>query len=79
MIVGHGIREAELFIYNREGLLVYRTTATAPDGNIEIGWDGRRSDGTLCIQANYVWKLIYHTIDKLQGEQSEVGNVLLIR
>ena len=79
IIVGHGIRDAELFIYNREGLLVYRTTATAPDGNIEIGWDGHRSDGTLCLQANYVWKLVYHTIDPLQGEQSEVGNVLLLR
>lgn len=79
IIVGHGIRSAELYIYNREGLLMYRTTAEAPDGNIEIGWDGRRTDGTMCLQANYVWKLVYHTVDALQGEASEVGNVLLIR
>lgn len=78
-IVGHGIRSAELYIYNREGLLMYSTTAEAADGNIDIGWDGRRTDGKLCLQSSYVWKLVYHTFDALQGEATEVGTVLLLR
>lgn len=79
IIVGQGIRSAELFIYNREGLLIYQTEATTADGNIQLEWDGRRKDGTLCLQANYVWKLVYHTIDPLQNAAVEVGNVLLLR
>ena len=79
LIVGHGIRQAELFVYNREGLLLYRTTATAADGNIEIGWDGRRSDGTLCEQGGYVWKLVYGTVDGLHSDAQEVGTVLLLK
>ncbi|MBR4230272.1 MAG: hypothetical protein IKR83_06135 [Bacteroidales bacterium] len=79
IVVGTGIRSAELFVYNREGLLIYQTSGTAPDGNILLEWDGRRKDGTLCLQANYVWKLVYHTIDPLQNAATEVGNVLLLR
>ena len=79
VILGYGITEAELYIYNREGLLVYSTQDTYPDGKLEIGWDGRRNDGTLSLQGNYVWKLIYRTVDTHHKKQSEVGNVLLIK
>ncbi len=79
IIVGHGIHSAELYIYNREGLLLYNSEATASDGNIEMSWDGRRNDGRLCLQGNYVWKLVYHTVDALQSEATEVGSVLLLK
>ena len=79
IIVGQGIRNAELYIYNREGLLIYNTETTNSDGNLTIGWNGRRNDGSLCLQANYVWKLVYKTVDPLQKAETEVGNVLLLR
>ena len=77
IIVGHGIYSAELYIYNREGLLIYRGSATSPDGNIELTWDGRRTDGAMCLQANYVWKLVYRAADRT--DRTEVGNVLLLK
>lgn len=73
IIVSHGLLEAELFIYNREGLLVYHTR------DIEQGWDGRSTNGTICPQGSYVWKLIYRAIDRPVDERSEVGTVLLLR
>ena len=74
VIVGQGIIEGELFVYNREGLLVHHTT------DYTSGWDGRRdSDGRLCLQGNYVWKLIYRATDRPKGTRTEVGTVLLIR
>ena len=78
-ILGHGIAHGELFVYNREGMLLYRTKASSTGGDFEIGWDGRRQDGTLCEQANYVWKLVYTTLDKPDDEKTEVGNILLLR
>ena len=73
VIVTQGVYDAELRIYNREGLLVYVSD------DLSAGWDGRRSDGTLCEQGNYVWKLIYRGIDRDEGKRDEVGTVLLIR
>ena len=74
IIVGQGIIEGELFIYNREGLLVHHSNDWA------AGWDGRRdSDGRLCLQGNYVWKLVYRAIDRPSATRTEVGMVLLIR
>lgn len=73
IIATQGVYDAELSIYNREGLLVYRSN------DLSVGWDGRRNDGTLCEQGNYVWKLIYRGIDRDEGKRDEVGTVLLIR
>lgn len=72
-IVTQGVTSAELFIYNREGLLVFRTDDPA------AGWDGRSSSGRLCEQGNYVWKLFYRTIDHPEATRDDVGTVLLIR
>lgn len=44
-VIMKGIMTAELFIYNREGLLVYRTT------DLEQGWDGRNFRGHLVCKA----------------------------
>lgn len=73
IISTQGVTDAELSIYNREGLLVYRSK------DLSVGWDGRRNDGVLCEQGNYVWKLIYHTIDHPEALRDDVGTVLLIR
>ncbi len=72
-IAMQGIITAELFIYNREGLLVYRTT------DLEQGWDGRNLSGTPCQQGNYVWKLVYKANDWPTAERTEIGSVLLLR
>jgi hypothetical protein len=73
VMITQGVTEAELRIYNREGLLVYVSNDPA------AGWDGRRTDGVLCEQGNYVWKLTFRAIDRPETMRSEVGTVLLIR
>ncbi len=72
IIVGQGIEEGELYIYNREGLLVHYTR------DYTKGWDGRRdADGALCPQGSYVWKLTYQATD--HTTRTEVGTLLLIK
>ena len=72
-IVTQGITNGELYIYNRQGLLVYQTT------DLNTGWDGRDYNGNPCHQAAYVWKLIYEAIDHPGVKRSEVGTVTLLR
>lgn len=72
-IVTRGILDTELYIYNREGILIYHTT------DISEGWDGRRQDGAMSPQGSYVWKLDYHAIDHPESPRSEVGTVTLIK
>lgn len=47
-IIGIGIEHGELYIYNRDGLLIYNTA------NYLDGWDGRDYNGRPCVQGNYV-------------------------
>ena len=71
-IGGQGILDGELYVYNRDGLLVYRTA------DFRTGWDGRRADGTLCPQAAYVWKFVYHAVSQPDAARVEVGTVTLV-
>lgn len=64
-----GITDGELFIYNREGLLVYHTTDFE-----NLGWDGGN-----CPQGNYVWRFNYHATDFPTSLKTDVGTVLLLR
>ena len=64
-----GVIGGEMSIYNRDGLLVFRTNDFTGEG-----WNGEG-----CSQGNYVWKLEYHAIDYPAATQVEVGTVLLIR
>lgn len=64
-----GVIDGELSIYNREGLLVYRTKDFTGEG-----WTGEG-----CHQGNYVWKLEYRGIDYPTANQVEVGTVLLLK
>ncbi len=62
----------KLFIYDRKGLLVFRTN------NISTGWDGRTLSGNQCPQGTYVWYVSYtKTMQKTTAVQK--GTVLLLR
>ncbi len=71
-IVTQGVLSGELYIYNREGLLIYYT----PD--YTRGWNGVDQNGRTCLQGNYVWKLIYRAVDRPSADQVEVGTLLVI-
>ena len=73
VIVTRGVAQGELTIYQRDGLLVYHTD------DYTQGWDGRTSDGTPCIQGNYVWKLVYQPTLWPGTQRTQVGSILLIR
>jgi len=72
-IGSNDINDAELYIYNRDGILVFRTT------DIEQGWDGRDLNGTLCQQGSYVWRMLYHTVARPNKLRASTGSVLLLR
>lgn len=60
--------EGELSIYNREGLLVFRTT------DLATGWDGQG-----CPQGAYVWHLKYRFAHTPERWHKSVGTVTLLR
>ena len=68
-LVTHGVIDGELFIYNREGLLVFQTTDFGGQG-----WDGDNNP-----QGNYVWRFNYHAIDFPNSLKTDIGTVLLLR
>lgn len=70
--VGEGITRGELYIYNRQGLLVCHQT------DYRDGWDGTYQ-GTPCKQDSYVWHLIYRTADEPQIDKRATGSVTLLR
>ena len=69
---GLGLLEAELYIYDREGRLLFRTT------DLVEGWDGTH-DGQPCRQAAYVWHLRYRAVDFPNTWRSATGTVTLLR
>lgn len=71
-VYGHGIVEATLTIYNRQGLLVYTTH------DLESGWDGTHN-GVAVPQAAYVWLLEYRTVERPNSWEKATGEVLLLR
>lgn len=68
-----GVITGELFIYSRDGQLVYRTA------DYTEGWDGHNLKGRLCEQGNYIWKLNFRSVDYPDVWRTEVGNVLLLK
>ncbi len=71
-IVHDGIKDYQLFIYNRWGQLVY----THPKA-LAYGWDGRNNNGEMLSEGTYFCVLNYTTYD--DEEYSLTGNVLLVR
>ncbi len=73
-LVGMQIATLEVWIYNREGLLVYHYD------DVEGGWDGNSMDGsTQCPQGAYVYRANYTTQMHPTRTQSLTGTILLIR
>ena len=72
-LVGQQIATLEVWIYNRQGNLVYHYDT--PDGS----WDGTMSDGTPCPQAAYVYRASYTTLLYPDRQQSITGTILLLR
>ena len=71
-VITSGISNAELHIYNREGLLVFSTT------DLGVPWDGTHN-GRPCMQGAYTWRLYYVADDFPEKPQVKVGTVTLIR
>ena len=71
-IVTKDVINAELFIYNRSGEQVFRTT------DIEQGWDGKYN-GSYCPQGNYVWLLKYRSKEYPNVFCTEKGSVLILK
>lgn len=72
-VQGYHIARYEINIYNRRGVLVYRSE------DINGRWDGRNLAGRDCPTGNYVYYIRYSTVYKPDVMQRMVGSVLLIR
>ena len=70
-VFNEGVAE-ELYIYNRQGLLVAHIEGENPS------WDGTR-EGTPCSQGAYVWVLYYRTDRETSKLQKLTGTVLLLK
>jgi gliding motility-associated-like protein len=66
------IIEMELWIYNREGLLVCHLEG------IDAQWDGTRN-GTPCPQGSYVYTLLYKSKVQPEKQKKVNGTILLLR
>ena len=66
-----GVRDFELWIYDRRGALVFHST------DVEEGWDGTH-DGQPCRQETYVYRCRYSD-EEVDGYQSVTGTVTLVR
>lgn len=71
-VIAYGVHNAELDIYNREGLLIFHSD------DLEHPWDGTH-DGTPCMQGPYVWHVRYIADDFPEKKQVAIGTVLLLR
>ena len=73
VIYTKGVIDGELTIYNREGLRVYHTT------DLQQGWNGNSTNGSLCPQGAYVWHLRYRAVDYPETYRTEVGTITLLK
>lgn len=67
------ILEFEIYIYNRNGMLVYHGT------DFNVGWDGRATDGSPCPQGAYAYNYTYTLADTPTRKHSAIGTVTLLR
>jgi hypothetical protein len=72
-VEGYNIAYFEINIYNRRGVLVYRST------DIGSRWDGRNLEGHPCPSGNYVYYISYSSVFKPEIKKKEVGQVMLVR
>lgn len=69
---GHGIVEYELYVYTREGLLVFHSTS------LEDSWKGDHN-GTECPRAAYTYIARYRTEIEPEVWHKQIGTVILLR
>lgn len=67
------IVDFELWIYDRNGHLVYHTT------DFEAGWDGKTIDGTPCPQGAYAYQYSYSEASRPTHKHPGIGTVTLLR
>ena len=63
----------ELYVYNRQGMLVYHGT------DFNAGWDGTATDGSPCPQGAYVYYYTYTEALHPTLEHTGIGTVTLLR
>ena len=71
MVASNTVDEYKLYIYNRNGLLVYKTD------NINTTWDGTDINGRACPQGSYAYICIYRFVGGYTKQYK--GTVLLLR
>ncbi len=72
-VEGSGIMDYELWVYSREGLLVFHSTS------LDEKWDGtHQGKGTACKQEAYTYK-IHYRIAGQDSPRQKFGTVTLIR
>ena len=69
---GNNVIEYEINIYNRGGLLVYRST------DFNESWDGTHK-GQDCVEGSYVYVINYRTKSNPSKPLKKVGSILLLR
>ncbi|MBN8701516.1 MAG: PKD domain-containing protein [Bacteroidetes bacterium] len=75
--VGMGIKEYQLWIFDRWGNIVY-TTGQTESPEKSIPWNGKANNGSALAQEDvYVWKAA--VLDVFDGRHSYVGHVSLLR
>ena len=69
---GVGIVELEMWVYNREGMMVFHGTG------MEEKWDGTHN-GKNCPTSTYTYRINYSTVSMPNGPKTMVGTVMLMR
>ena len=72
--VGNGIIEMEVWVYNREGLIVFHSTSS------DEYWDGKHQGTNAdCPTAAYTYRVNYRYDANPEALQTKVGTVTLLR
>ena len=72
-IIGEGLLDIEVMIFNRNGQMVYHYQG------LNHGWNGLSMQGIRCPQAAYVYKARYHFKSKPKQAKTMVGTITLLR
>ena len=72
-VMGYHIGHYEINIYNRRGVLVYRSS------DINERWDGTNLSGHKCPSGSYIYHILYSTVYRPEKMQKQVGSILLVR
>jgi gliding motility-associated-like protein len=69
---GSGIKDYEMWVYTREGLLVFHSES------MNDRWDGKHK-GENCPQGSYTYRIAYTTVAEPESEMEVVGTVTILR